>query len=365
MAIPSYATLTTLEELETKRDLNGISKIDPLRDPRWNDLVERHPKASVFHSVEWLRALHQAYRYEPVAMCISGSDGRLNGGLVFCQIKSWLTGARLVSLPFSDYCEPLIETPEELRAILQQLKTVVKEGNWDYLEVRPTLPQVTEDIGFQPTSTYLLHALDLSRDSNVIFRSLHKDCVQRKIRRAERESLEYQSGNSEELLLKFYRLLVITRRRHGLPPQPRSWFHHLSQSFGNKLQFRIASHKGQPVAAILTLKHGKTITYKYGSSDGQWNKLGGTALLFWRTIEEAKAEGLTQFELGRSDPNNQGLIDFKDHWGTQRSSLSYWRYSLRARQHRPAGNTLPRNLVEFAPDWALRLIGELLYRHIG
>ncbi len=339
--------------------------IDPLRDPRWNDLVERHPKASVFHSVEWLRALDREYGYEPIAICTSRPDGRLTAGLPLCRVKSWLTGARLVSLPFSDHCEPLTETNDQLQAILQQLKTTVEKEKWDYFEVRPALPEAIEHIGFRPTSSYLLHALDLSRSRDEIFRSLHKDCVQRKIRRAERESLEYESGNSEELLLKFYRLLLMTRRRHGLPPQPKSWFRQLSRSFGNKLQFRVASQKSQPLAAIMTLKHGKTVTYKYGSSDSRWNKLGGTALLFWRTIEEAKAEGMMQFELGRSDPSNQGLIDFKDHWGTERSSMSYWRYSLRSDLGNRARKSLPQNLIEIAPDWALRILGNLLYPHIG
>jgi lipid II:glycine glycyltransferase (peptidoglycan interpeptide bridge formation enzyme) len=284
---------------------------------------------------------------------------------VFCRVKSWLTGSRLVSLPFSDHCEPLTQTNEELQAIVQQLKILVAQENWGYFEFRPTSPQAFGSVGFQPASTYLLHVVDLSRDRDTIFRSLHKDCVQRKIRRAERESLEYQSGNSEELLLKFYELLIKTRRRHGLPPQPKSWFRHLSQSFGNKLQFRVASHQGLAVAAILTLIHGETITYKYGASDSRWNKLGGTALLFWRTIEEAKSEGIRQFELGRSDPNNQGLIEFKDHWTCESSRLSYWRYSSRAQRHRGEPKSLPRNVVELAPDWALCLLGKLLYPHIG
>jgi lipid II:glycine glycyltransferase (peptidoglycan interpeptide bridge formation enzyme) len=289
----------------------------------------------------------------------------LTGGLVFCRVKSWLTGARLVSLPFSDHCEPLTQTNEELQAIVQQLKRLVTRENWSYFEVRPTAPQALESVGFHPASTYLLHAVDLSRDRDTIFRSLHKDCVQRKIRRAERESLEYHSGNSEELLLKFYQLLIKTRRRHGLPPQPKSWFRHLSRSFGEKLQFRVASHQGAPVAAILTLKHRETITYKYGASDSQWNKLGGTALLFWRTIEEAKAEGMRQLELGRSDPNNQGLIEFKNHWSTESSSLNYWRYSSRGARAAGEPKALPRNVVERAPDWALCLLGKLLYPHIG
>ena len=83
-------------------------EIDPLRDERWASLVESHPHASVFHSNNWLKALRSVYGYEPVVMTTCPPGARLTNGLVFCRVNSWLTGRRLVSLPFSDHCEPLI-----------------------------------------------------------------------------------------------------------------------------------------------------------------------------------------------------------------------------------------------------------------
>ena len=123
--------------------------------------------------------------------------------------------------------------------------------------------------------------------------------------RAEREALAYESGNSPDLLEKFYRLTVMTRRRQHNPPQPISWFQSLARTFGNAMQIRLASTAvGRPVASILTLKHRSTITYKYGCSDARFSNLGGTALLFWRTIQEATQEGLVELDLGRSDVDN-------------------------------------------------------------
>src|SRR5579862_5526560 len=76
-------------------------QLDPTQDPRWTELVGRHPKASVFHTVGWLKALRCTYGYEPVAFTTSPPSGGLKNGIVFCRINSWLTGKRLVSLPFS------------------------------------------------------------------------------------------------------------------------------------------------------------------------------------------------------------------------------------------------------------------------
>jgi lipid II:glycine glycyltransferase (peptidoglycan interpeptide bridge formation enzyme) len=102
----------------------------------------------------------------------------------------------------------------------------------------------------------------------------HGDSDQRKIRHAERENLQYEEGTSDDLLQEFYRLLVVTRRRQYLPPQPLSWFRGLIAAFGKDLKIRVASKDGVAVASILTLSHKKTMVYKYGCSDAAANKLG-------------------------------------------------------------------------------------------
>ena len=342
-------------------------EIDPLGDPRWEEFVQAHPDASVFHTPSWLRALRDTYGYEPSALCTAEPAGSLTSGLVFCKVNTWLTGDRIVSLPFSDHCEPLLDSGAEADAILSALQLLVGRTRWKSVELRPLKAQLDGYSEFRPCHTYLRHTLDLSRSLDVLFLGFHKSCVQRKIRRAEREGLEYEVGNSEALVSKFYDLLVVTRRRHGLPPQPYSWFRQLSNSFGNALQIRVATYAGQPVASILTLKYRHTVFYKYGCSKARFNSLGGIPLLLWRSIQEAKAEGLTLFDLGRSDPDNLGLIGFKDRWGANSATVNYLKFP---------GPVRPQTASKFksigagvfariAPRWCLIAIGKLLYRHIA
>jgi lipid II:glycine glycyltransferase (peptidoglycan interpeptide bridge formation enzyme) len=137
-------------------------------------------------------------------------------------------------------------------------------------------------------------------------------------------------------------------------------------AFGKDIAVRVVSKNGKAIAAILTLSHKKSIIYKYGCSDAAFNNLGGTALLFWKTIQEAKQRGFEEFELGRSDLDNAGLVAFKDRWGASRSSIHYWTYP----QTRGPGvgawrNRLAHRLVPMAPDAALEAVGSLLYKHIG
>src|ERR1700760_3986758 len=87
--------------------------VDPISDPRWTELLGHDARATIFHSPGWLGALRQTYSYEPVVVTTSPPSQPLTNGVVFCKIKSWFTGRRLVSLPFSDHCEPLIEAGQD------------------------------------------------------------------------------------------------------------------------------------------------------------------------------------------------------------------------------------------------------------
>jgi len=343
-----------------------VYEIDPLLDPRWAALVESHPRSSVFHSVNWLKALQAAYGYEPVAVTTCPPGARLTNGIVFCRINSWLTGRRFVSLPFSDHCEALIDRQDELDAMLQYMKRDQEKWKSQYIEIRPVSTRPSSQIGLEESLLYPFHRLDLRRSTEELFHSFHKDCVQRKIRRAEREGLNYEAGNSEALLQRFYKLLLVTRRRQYLPPQPLAWFRGLLAAFGTDIRIRVASKGDVPVASILTLRHKQSVVYKYGGSISSLNKLGGMALLFWKTIQEAKNQELEELDMGRSNADNAGLIAFKEHWRAVGTTLTYWTFPPRLKVARNKWRQhLLRRFAQVAPDFALEAVGTLLYRHIG
>jgi len=343
-----------------------IYELDPLADRRWTEFIKQQSNSSVFHTTNWLSALRSVYAYEPVVVTTNAPGTPLTNGVLFCRVQSWLTGSRLVSLPFSDHCEPLVSCVEELDHLLTLMQPCVHAENWKYLELRPVRFAPNTRTHFTKSTDYCFHNLDLRTSGQELFRNFHKDCVQRKIRRAEKENLLYEEGNSEDLLRSFYRLLVMTRRRQNLPPQPLSWFRALITQFGQDLKIRVASKDGVAIASILTLSYKKTMVYKYGCSDAASNKFGGTALLFWKAIQDAQNSGLEEFDMGRSDTDNPGLIAFKEHWGTTRSTLTYWTYPERSTRTRPDWQkNIAKRAVSLMPDSGLQLAGTLLYRHMA
>jgi CelD/BcsL family acetyltransferase involved in cellulose biosynthesis len=344
----------------------NIYVTNPLTDPRWNDLVARHALSSAFHQHGWLEALSRTYGYQPLVLTTAPAGMPMQDGLAFCHVSSWITGARMVSLPFADHCEPLLNDARDLTEFLKWLQAERDRQRWRYVEIRP-LSQIPDwECGLQPSHSYCFHELDLTPSLEQILRALHKDSIQRRIQRAERQGLSYEIGHSDVLVDEFYRLLLITRRRHHLLPQPRAWFTNLVECMGDNLQIRLVRKNATPIAAMLTLRHRLSVIYKYGCSDEKFHNLGAMPFLFWKLIEESKASGAEKIDFGRSDFDQESLISFKDKFGTTRKRLSYYRYPKGVRTksavwHR---HTI-RQFFSILPNSVSSTAGKLVYRHMG
>jgi len=347
-----------------------IYQIDPTKDARWTEFVERHPDASVFHTVGWLKVLQCTYGYAPVAFTTSSPTDELKNGLVFCRVESWLTGRRLVSLPFSDHCEPLCDSHEDPEFLVRSVQSSLSHEQWKYMEIRPineNFGQTCAELGFQPVGRYRLHVVDLRPDLGQVFERFDKDSVRRRVQRAERADLVEKRGVSDDLLKAFYKLFVITRSRHHLPPIPYAWFPNLIRFMRDAVEIRVAYHQESAVAAILTLRFRDVLYYKYGCIDARFKGLGVIPWLLWRAIADAKSKGAVKFDMGRTQEDNPGLLAFKNHWVLRPIPLVYWSFP-RAAAHNGREDwkmKSAKRAFSYMPDRLLTIIGRLIYRHIG
>ena len=68
-------------------------------------------------------------------------------------------------------------------------------------------------------------------------------------------------------------------------------------------------------AAILTLQFKETVYFKYGCSDARFNKFGAMPWLLWSAIVDSKVRSeQVEFDMGRTQEDNAGLLAFKNHW---------------------------------------------------
>ena len=338
--------------------------IDPLRDPRWRQLVERSPQGTAFHHPAWLQLLHSSYRYPVSACCLASDDGELMAGLPLATVASRLTGTRLVALPFSDLC-PVLRSglqPAGGPAVLDEALIGLQRSRRLPLEVRA--PDGALAVA-TPGERFHHHVLRLEPDVRQVQRRFSKPQALRGVRRALREGLSARVASDRGALAAFYTLHAATRRRQGVPTQPRRFILGLEDLFAQGLGFvLLVRASDRLVAAGVFLTSHDTLTYKYGASDARALSLRPNNLLFMEAIRWGCEHGFRSLDFGRTHWGQEGLRAFKLSWGSDERELRYRRLGQAVPREARASKALAA-LIRRSPPLASRLVGEVLYRHAG
>ena len=111
------------------------------------------------------------------------------------------------------------------------------------------------------------HLLPLAGDPAEVERGYSKSRVKRGIKKAQQEGLGFWRRTDSAALDAFYALHLATRRRQGVPTQPKRFIRRFEDLFADGLGFvGLVTDGEQPIAAAVFLTHGSTLTYKYGAS---------------------------------------------------------------------------------------------------
>lgn len=337
--------------------------IEDIRGARWAEFVAGCAASHPFHHPAWATLLSDCYGYRGTALALKNESGRITAGLPILETRSPLGGRRWVSLPFTDYCPPLVVRREDERRLVAGLIISAREAGIGQIQIRGNLADPESHVA----SVGVMHTLRLSPDPEEVFATFKKTQIRQCIGQAQRAGVVVERGTSREHLIdSFYSLHLRTRHRLGVPVQPRRFFELLWERIVEPdLGFVLVARIGEtPIAAGVFLAWNGTVTYKYSASDsGSW-KLRPNHLLLWSAIRSACENGFGTFDFGRTDPENQGLRDFKRGWGTQEEPLLY--SFLGDRPHKASNGRLNRAaglVIRRSPPFVCRAVGELLYKY--
>ena len=328
--------------------------------------MSRHPDATVFHTSAWARVLSETYAYVPAYFTFIEED-RVAALLPFMEIRSWITGTRGVSLPFTDDSAPILPDGLGFDAAMAQVIELAKTRGWRTVEIRGRVPGMEN---LPASAEYLSHDLDLTGGEESLF-SRFRPNVHRNIRKAEREGISVSEDGTPKGLLEFYRLNCLTRREHGLPPQPIGFFERLREHVLEKgLGFLMMARHGQKaVAGALFLLSGGKAIFKYGASDRRYQEFRANNLVFRDAIRILCGRGARTLSFGRTNFGHEGLRQFKMSWGTTETVHRYVKYDVRSKSYISGALTHPstswNSTMSKLPIPLLRLIGNVAYRHIG
>jgi CelD/BcsL family acetyltransferase involved in cellulose biosynthesis len=319
---------------------------------QWDDFVRTHPEGTPFHLHTWIKTIYESYGFEPYLYAVRNGIGEITSILPLFRVHSLITGTRLVSLPFTDFCGPLCAGEEEERELLVRvLETCGRDAG--HIEMRSRL------LGrgvFACELFYKRHVLRLSADASAVFNGFDKKTIQYSIRKAQKSGVEIREENCQSGMDEFFRLNRMTRKKHGIPHQSRGFFANI---YGNMFPddgafLLLARSDSRVIAGGLFFRLNGTVYYKYNASDQHYlTDKKPNHLLTWHAIEKACREHCELFDFGRTSPCNSGLIRYKEMWGAEARELPYCYYPKVKGLN--CGNTIGSSLLDRLGDVWRRL----------
>jgi CelD/BcsL family acetyltransferase involved in cellulose biosynthesis len=345
------------------RETANVVHVDTRHDPRWRRFVASRP-SDVFHSPAWHAVLHDSYALATVGHLLVDADGVARGGLATCHLDD-LKGERLVSLPFSDHCDPLVDDAPSWSRLVAALPPL----RFRLRTLRAGAPG--GDATFEPVGKARWHGVVLDDTVDDLPRGVDGG-ARRAIRKAQASGLVVRATATEHDVRAFFELhLGVRRRKYRMLAQPYRFFEAIRERFlvpgdGTLL---VAEAEGRLVAGVLLLSWRDRLFYKFNASDPDALALRPNDLLMAAAIRHGVERGATLLDLGLSDWDQEGLIRYKRKYAQEERTISFLERPC------PSGITpggdvaalfpaLTRLLTdERVPSRITERAGDLLYRY--
>ena len=354
---------------------NQITIVDPSKDDRWDQFVMQHPFGWICHLSGWKNLLENCFphmRGHYLAI-VSNRDNIIQAALPLFEVRSWLTGKRLVSIPSATLFDPLVSSAQDMNILFDGAIELAGKLKIDSLELRTfqSSALISNDrLGL--SRVFKNHSLSLEKEPQDLMKSFHRSCVRQRIDRALNSEVKIEYGQTEKDLQEFYRLYLLSRKRLSLPPQPYSFLKTLWDTFfpQKQLDLLLAKKADLYIGGLILLKFKERVSAEFSVIDQAFNNLSPNHLLFWEAIKNARQEGFRVFDFGRTSQYNTSLMDFKDRWGTQCIDLPICFYPREiAQKYNGREKSLGYKIIQMAckksPEFAFRSIGKFCYRHLS
>ena len=238
-----------------------------------------------------------------------------------------------------------------LQVLTQELQTIAKEEGIIFIRISPLLAELEvnrltfKNLGFRPAPTQI-HAevtwtLDLAPDEEQLLMGMRKT-TRNLVRRAEREGVSVTISDSEEDVLRFYKLYNDTSKKQHFTPFSLRYIKEEVYSFSRDGHARVVLgwYKGEPHSGAIVIVYGTSAYYHHGASSSVYPKIPTAYAVQWAAIKEAKRLGVAHYNFWGIAPEEQnkshpwaGLTLFKKGFGGYRTDYLHaqdlplsWKY---------------------------------------
>ena len=340
--------------------------VDPRTNPLWQKLIDQHP-SDAFHSPSWMRVLSDTYGFDVNAYVLLDDAGEPIAGIPFGRVAD-SKGERIVTLPFSDYCDPLVGEIDHWQYLTEPL--LQEHSSFTIRCVHNNLP--LGDERFTLVNQARWHGMDLRPDLDTLWNGVHSS-ARRAIKKAEKQGVVVHKARDVETLRIFFELhLGVRKYKYRLLAQPYRFFENIWRQFIEEQRgsLMIAAHKGEIIGGVIFLEWKDGLYYKFNASAPASLSLRPNDLLIWEGIQYGKAKGCTYLDFGLSDWDQEGLVRYKRKFASEEKTISFLRLehsTSASRQDEHIRRLLPQLTALFTdetvPDSITEKAGDLLYRY--
>ncbi len=351
-----------------KRDeapLLSTLQVRPFREAdraAWDRFVLAAPGATFFHRIGWRDIIETVFDHHTHYL-LAERGSEIVGVLPLAQIRSWLFGHSLVSLPFAVYGGVAATDPAAVPALHRAALALARELGVDHLELRNPEPREAD---WPRQDLYVTFrkpiAPTVEANLNAIPRK-QRAMVRKSILRGLRSEIDGDAA-------RFFELYADNVHRHGTPALPRRYFESVLATFGADAEvLTVLDTHGQPVSGVLSFYFRDEVLPYYAGDLPAARELAANDFKYWELMRRACERGLKTFDYGRSK-RGTGSFDFKKNWGFEPTPLAY-EYQLFKRDSVPQNNPsnpkyrlmistwqrLPRGLANTLGPWVVRHLG--------
>lgn len=343
----------------------NIVCIDPLTNPLWESVLQQYPSRA-FHSRPWLQVLTDTYGMKIEANVLLDESGTPQAALPFCRIED-MKGKRIASLPFSDYCDPLVNTLEQWQALTANL--IAAQCPIATRSLHNPIPLA--DTRFTCYYQAKWHGVDLQPDLDTLWASL-AGSARRAIQKARNNGVTVRLAQGKEDLRTFFNMhLKVRKHKYHMLAQPYRFFEHIWQQFVETQNgfIMLATYQGEAIAGTFFLEWQDGLYYKFNASSPGQYAVRPNDLMVWEAIQYAKSRGFRYLDFGLSDSDQEGLIRYKRKFASEEKDISFLRYvpDVPNESEKQIRALLPKLTDLFTdesvPDAITEKAGDLLYRY--
>lgn len=330
---------------------------------KWDAYVAGHERGKHAHLSGWKKVIEDAFSHPCYYLIAEDSGSNICGILPLVQIKSFLFGNYMVSLPFLNYGGVLADSDGAIQALLMRAEQIAQECEAKSIEYRYGFSIHADENCRTDKVAMILNLPGTPDELGKMIGSKRRSQIKRPLR----ENPTVLSGGLE-LLDDFYE--VFTRNMHdlGTPPYAKKWFSAILEVFPEDARLFVIYHKDEPVSCAFVIGFGDMMEIPWASTLKSVNHLSMNMLLYWEVLSSAINRGYKQFDFGRSSKNS-GTLRFKKQWGGEQVQL-YWYYWLKDNEPLP---TLKPDNPKFSlaikawkklPVSVTRLIGPAIVKNL-